>query len=207
MIYRKNELLKLAKNKNVLHLGCIHHADYQLSIESNTWLHKDLDKVSKKLVGLDYLKKETEEIHEKYGYEIYFADVMKLENVDIQETFDLIICGELINHIENPGLMLKGLRRFMNRESLLIITTPNQYSLHRMIKIFLGKEDAQWIHPEVVAWHSFGTLRHLTERCSFFVERQDYYVDYEHIDAFKNRVKRVIPAYLQDGLFAVIKIL
>jgi len=53
---------------------------------------------------------------------------MKLENVAIEQKFDIIVCGELIEHIENPGLMLDGIKRFMNDDRILIITTPNPCS-------------------------------------------------------------------------------
>jgi len=139
MIYRKNRLLELVKNKSVLHLGYVHHFDYQIAIDNNTWLHKDLSNEASNIIRLDYLANEVKEIKDKYNYEGYFADVMKLEDVPFSKKFDVIICGELINHIENPGLMLNGLKRFMNKDTMLVLTTPNQYSLHRIIKIVSTK--------------------------------------------------------------------
>jgi hypothetical protein len=83
MLYRKDKLLELVKDKSVLHLGFVHHFDYQKAIDNDTWLHKDLALASKEIVGFDYLAKEVEEIKVQYNYEGYFADVMKLEEVPL----------------------------------------------------------------------------------------------------------------------------
>ena len=45
------------------------------------------------------------------------------------KTFDTVIAGELIEHIENPSLFLKECRRIMKNNGTLLITTPNPYFL------------------------------------------------------------------------------
>lgn len=40
-------------------------------------------------------------------------------------TFDVIFCGEVIEHVFNPDALLEGLRALMSRSSILLLSTPN----------------------------------------------------------------------------------
>ena len=46
---------------------------------------------------------------------------------DLNETFDVIIAGEMIEHLSNPGLFLKGIQRFMTPT-----TKPFDYDHQRL---------------------------------------------------------------------------
>jgi SAM-dependent methyltransferase len=144
-------------------------------MDKGTWLHALLSTVARELVGIDYLKNTVEAIREEYGYECYCADVMNLQELGLQRTFDVIVCGELIEHIENPGLMLDGIKRFMHRGSILVITAPNPWSRQRMKLIRRGILENQWLNKEHVAWYSFQTLKQLLERKGFQEKAYDYY--------------------------------
>jgi hypothetical protein len=221
IIFSKDKILELCKGKDVLHLGFVQHHDYENRIAEDDWLHSKIASVCKTLVGFDYLKDEVNNIQDKYGYKAYFADVMNLQDVAINQTFDVIICGELIGHIENAGLMLDGIKRFMKAdESILIITTPNLWSQTRIKLIESNKTDNLWINDELVAWYSFGTLSHLLERKGFVEYFYDYYNGQNHFDIYKNTKgligkfkilkRRLILALdrkqCQDGLFFVSKL-
>ncbi len=43
-------------------------------------------------------------------------------------TFDTLIAGELIEHVENPDIFLKEARRLLKSEGILILSTPNKNS-------------------------------------------------------------------------------
>ena len=220
LIFRKDKIVELCRGKTVLHLGFIEHSYYEKKIEIDDWLHKKIAQVANRLVGLDYLEKEVNNIRKKYGYECYQADVMKLNEVQLNEKFDVIVCGELIGHIENPGLMLDGIKQFMHKDSILIITTPNPWSTERINLLKLGKTDEQWINQELVGWYSLGTLKHLLERKKYEIILSDYYYSQNSSDIYKNiqgiigklkLIKRIIKKkhtkkHLQDGLFFVCKI-
>ena len=190
IIFRKDKIVELCKNKSVLHLGFIQHSHlYEKLIKERRWLHQKISTVAKTLVGFDYLAKEIETIKTKYGYECYFADVMKLYEVNLNKHFDVIVCGELIEHIENPGLMLDGIKRFMNYKTILIITTPNPWSKKRIHLIKSGHLEAEWINKEHVAWYSYETLKQLLERKGYKEIRYDYYYwdTYERFLSYKTK--------------------
>ena len=53
-----------------------------------------------------------------------------------QESFDLILCTEVLEHIANSSLALAGMRRLLKPGGVLILSTPQRYSpLELMAKI------------------------------------------------------------------------
>jgi len=189
--FRKDKIVRLCQNKNVLHLGFIQHDLYEEKIKQDDWLHSKIVKVAKSLVGFDYLKNDVKLIKNKYGYEVYYADVMNLEEVNLEKKFDIIVCGELIEHIENPGLMLDGIKRFMNIDTKLIITTPNPWMTDRINLINSGVTEETWLNKEHVSWYSYQTLKQLLERKEFEEENYDYYYGNSIAD-FYNNTKGII---------------
>ncbi len=79
----------------------------------------------------------------------------------MSEKFDVVLAGDLLEHITCPGLMLNGIRRFLAVDGLVVMSTNNAFGLHFQIKRWLGiyKE-----HFEHVAFFSPETLRNLFER-------------------------------------------
>jgi len=44
-------------------------------------------------------------------------------------SFDTIVAGEIIEHIENPASFLKGCHKILKEDGRLLVTTPNHYDL------------------------------------------------------------------------------
>ncbi|MCV4698778.1 class I SAM-dependent methyltransferase, partial [Escherichia coli] len=75
-------------------------------------LHFDLREISSELYGFDSDKKGLD-ILSDYGFtNLFEADLELLNNVPLERTFDVIVAGEIIEHLNNPGLFLSGVRRF-----------------------------------------------------------------------------------------------
>ena len=176
LIYRKDKIVELCSKKTVLHLGFIQHSHlYKELIKKGNWLHQKINKVARKLVGIDFLQTEVSYIQNKYDYEVYYADVTSLEKWEYNEKFDVIVCGELIEHLQNPGLMLNGIKRLMSKDTILIITTPNPWSRNRLKLIKKEKKETEWLNPEHTCWFSFQTLKQLLERSGFSEVNYSYF--------------------------------
>ncbi|WP_455577479.1 class I SAM-dependent methyltransferase [Anaerosinus sp.] len=221
MIFRKDKIIELCTNKRVLHLGFIQHsALYEDKIKNDDWLHEKINKVALNLIGFDYLKDDVEKIKEKYGYECYWADVTnseKMKGLTNLGAFDVVVCGELIEHVDNPGLMLENIKMFMNRESILIITTPNPWSRQRINLINNRILEEKWLNKEHVCWYSYQTLKQLLTRRCFVEKFYGYYISEKKEDfqelCFMDKIKSFFKKkfilkkeYLFDGLFFVAKI-
>lgn len=61
-----------------------------------------------------------------------------LDEVELEETFDTILCAHLLEHLRNPVEALKKIARWMHSRSRLILIVPNANSLHRHVGVALG---------------------------------------------------------------------
>lgn len=216
LIQRLEFIKKTCAGKKVLHLGCTNFPYTNEALENNMLLHLELGKIANNLYGFDFDAKGLE-ILEKAGVKnLYRADLEHLEEVNLDETFDCIIAGEIIEHLSNPGLFLRGIKRFMNRETLLIITTINAYCGFRFLIYGLrGKGGSnEPVHPDHVAYYSYKTLNLLLERENFQIDKFYFYdIGVEHrpfnrwFYNFFNDVCVKISPQLCDGIIAVCKII
>ncbi len=176
-VQRLEVLKTLAKDKKVLHLGCTNSPFTREAIDAGMSAHHDLEKVAAELFGFDY-DPESLAILRKSGIaNLFEADLEQLEDVEVEEKFDVIVAGEMIEHLSNPGLFLNGIKRFMSDETILVITTINAYCALRFLQYGLrGKGGrSEPVHPDHVAYYSYKTLRLILERHSLECEKFLFY--------------------------------
>lgn len=212
IVDRVNFIKKISEGKKVLHLGCTNSPYTNESIKNEMLLHHDLKQVASELHGFDY-DAEGLEIFARIGEEnIHWADLERLEDVDLNQTFDVIIAGEMIEHLSNPGLFLKGIQRFMNGETKLVITTINAYSAMRFFTYGLrGRGGAnEPVHPDHVAYYSYKTLNHVVQRAGLHINEFMFYdLGQEHrphvhwVYGLVNDVGVKVSPALSDGVIAV----
>ena len=212
LLQRVPFIKKMCQGKSVLHLGCTNYPYTAASIENDMLLHLNLREETEELYGFDFDQAGLD-VLEKHDIEnLYIADLEKLEEVQLEKTFDVIIAGEIIEHLANPGLFLKGIQRFMNDETSLIITTINAYCAMRFAIYGLrGKGGSnEPVHPDHVAYYSYSTLKLVLERENLFVKNFYFYdLGEEHRKFnpwyynFINDASVKISPQLSDGIIAV----
>jgi SAM-dependent methyltransferase len=138
-------ILARCANRKVLHLGFIGETDASLvqkvdAIRDEQTLHSQLLKVCSAVTGIDRNERAIEMIRSRVGWDnLYPGDVEHLERLDLNSTFDVVLFGNLVEHLSCPGLALNGIHRFMNEKSELIISTPNAFALLSNIRFTLGR--------------------------------------------------------------------
>ena len=174
---RVDFLKEACMNKKVLHLGCTDYPYTQNSIANNMLLHFEIEKVAKELYGFDFDQAGIDILKEAGVQNIYRADLENLTEVPLEETFDVILAGEMIEHLSNPGLFLRGIKRFMNRETILLITTINAYcGMRNVIYALRGKGGKnEPVHQDHVAYYSYSTLKLIIEREGLALEKFSFY--------------------------------
>ena len=212
LVQRVDFLKSLAAGKRVLHLGCTNSPFTRDSIQKGMLLHLDLRDLAAEVVGFDF-DEEAIRILAEYGVEgLYRADLESLEDVRLDRKFDVIIAGEMIEHLNNPGKFLSGIQRFMSPETRLIITTVNAYCGMRFFTYALRGRGgiSEPVHPDHVSYYSYSTLNLLLERHGFEVEEFLFYdLGVEHrphnrrILNLVNDVAVKVAPQLADGLIAV----
>lgn len=92
-------------------------------------------------------------ISKKYHSKVYGIDIHKrnMKNIETlvcdvnqgipfkDNFFDIITAGELIEHVYNEDFFLNECNRTLNKEGILLITTPNLNYLYNRILILFGK--------------------------------------------------------------------
>lgn len=128
-------------------------------------LHAAIRRANPDVVGVD-IDAEGVEILRERGYNVVCADV---ETMDLGRQFDLIVAGEVIEHLPNPGRALLSFGRHLTGSGRLILTTCNPFYLVQFEKI-LKYNDIQ-VHEEHTAWFDPRTLGRLLVMSGFVVER------------------------------------
>lgn len=159
-------LLERARNKRVLHLGCADEPFVSLKLSNDAHLHAKLAAVAKELWGVDLSAQGISELRQAGFSNLICGDVERLGEVgELQgRPFDVIIAGEIIEHISNPGLFLKGCLQLCSKDTELILTTPNALVYSQAIFACLAREA---IHPDHTLYWSPTTLKTLLMRNGF----------------------------------------
>ena len=87
------------------------------------------------------------------------------ETYQFGKQFDVIVAGDLIEHVNNQGLLLQNVHRHLKTEGVFILTTPNSKWLTGFLKP----------NPTHVLWHDEFTLRRVLNINKFEIEKLIYY--------------------------------
>lgn len=156
-------LCSMAQGKRVIHVG---FSDSPVSRELLTprglWLHEQLSRVSRHLVGLDLDERATEWA-QRHGYDAAIADCTDARALRALKLppAELVIAGELIEHVDSPGALLDALHVLIAPQGKLVITTPNAHSFASSLATVARREV---INPDHVALYSWYTLTNILER-------------------------------------------
>lgn len=210
IVDRERFLLEAARGKSVLHLGCA-DAPYFGSRDADvSLLHTRLATVATRIVGIDIDEEGVRFFRNSLGFkEVFLGDVEALSEAKINGTFDLVLAGELLEHLPNPGLCLVAVENLLRPDGSLIITVPNAFSLKGFMRVIRGVE---LIHPDHVCYFSVVTIKRLLAQCGYSVVTYAYYVSRSAsklkraIDFLFLAPARCCAPYLSDGIVVVAKL-
>lgn len=215
LVQRVDFIQKSCAGKKVLHLGCTNYPYTLSAIENNMLMHFSLEKVADEIYGFDYDQEGLDILTSHGSTNLFQADLEKLDEVDVDKTFDVIIAGEMIEHLNNPGLFLGGIKRFMNPQTRLVITTINAYCGMRFLHYGLRGRggSAEPVHPDHVAYYSYSTLSLLLTRHQLDVEEFCFYdigdehrpLNFKILNFLNDLCVRIAPQWA-DGIIAVCKL-
>ncbi|MFP5333815.1 MAG: class I SAM-dependent methyltransferase [Actinomycetes bacterium] len=131
------------------------------------WLHERIVRAADSAVGLDIVGAAVTDARTR-GYEAHQVDCTDPQAVAALDlgTFDLVVAGEVIEHLEEPGSFLRAMKALVRPDGRLLLTTPNAY---RPQNALLALTSREWVHPDHVVQFSPRTLTVLLERCGWDV--------------------------------------
>ena len=186
---------------DVLDLGCVdarkakHTAQERMEHKPNL-LFKRRVETNKQTLGID-IDAEGVEVLKGMGYSAQVGDV---ETMDLGRKFDCIVAGEIIEHLENPGLFLRNMRRHIKPEGKLIVSTPNPFYQGQVWKIW--RYGRPMVHEDHTNWQDPTTMVQLFKRTGWELT-EGYWVQPPR-EMFKTW-KRVLRPYFAHGFMLVAK--
>src|SRR5439155_6187427 len=118
------------RDRKVLDVGCVAHDVERMS--APTWLHGRIAAVAHRCVGVDVLAPGVEEMRCR-GYEVALHDLTTgLGPIAAERPFDVIVAGELIEHVEALDMLFSVAGQALGDAGQLVITTPNPYAPERV---------------------------------------------------------------------------
>ncbi len=161
-------IIDYCRNKSVLDVGCV---GQDIDISNPQWLHQKIKNVAKSIHGVD-TNIEGIKVLTEAGYKVYSTD--EIEHVN--EKFDVIHMGDVIEHVDNAVLFLEFYKRFLNENGKMIITTPNGNRINDTLSIlFFGN---YYINEEHTCWYCRITFAELCNRANLAIERFEWLDSY-----------------------------
>jgi len=131
----------------ILDVGCIRHSRARRGYGNlHAQLHVSFPDAH--IIGIDTDREGIEQMHAP-GYDVR---QMNASALDFQQEFDAIVAGEVIEHLENPGLFFASAADHLHPGAPLVITTPNPNGVRFFRKAWNGawtsKHHTCWISPQ-----------------------------------------------------------
>lgn len=143
----KHTIEKIPSNANsVLDIGCVRHNEAKRR-EAN--LHDAISShVDGELIGIDIDETEIKKMRNE-GYNVQVGNA---EELRFDRKFNVIVAGEVIEHLSNPGIFLNKASKILTSDGKIILTTPNPDGFAYFRKALLNQENNPthtcWIDPD-----------------------------------------------------------
>ncbi|MFC6888249.1 class I SAM-dependent methyltransferase [Halorubrum trueperi] len=148
--------------KEVLDFGCVQHTPNKT--DRDDWFHDMICDVASYTVGVDTVEEGITKLTQE-GYNVHHGDV---KSIRLDEKFDVVVAGELIEHLADFESFFETVRYHLRDDGVLILTTPNAFSLYFWLKCLL---DHEFVNPDHTCWFDASTLSQLLESQNYSVKK------------------------------------
>jgi 2-polyprenyl-3-methyl-5-hydroxy-6-metoxy-1,4-benzoquinol methylase len=202
LVERLDAIRDEVRGKRVIDLGFVDEGQMRAKRGRGTWLHEVVASTADGVVGVD-ADEHGVELARNLGFEAHAADVEdahSLAGLGL-EPADVVVAGELIEHLDRPGSFLEAVKTLVAAGGALVLTTPNAHALTNVLGALAGRE---LVNPDHVGWFSWRTLETLLSRHGWRIDSLSYY-RFPHIDGGEPLARAVFNGYqlLAKPLFAL----
>ncbi|MFA7717375.1 MAG: class I SAM-dependent methyltransferase [Candidatus Absconditabacterales bacterium] len=190
---REKTLIDYIKEKTVLDLG--------VGDTSDRFLHKFISDNAKEVIGVELDEKRAEKL-KNIGYKIHVGNA---EEINLNKKFDVVIAGDLIEHVNNVGLFLENVKRHLQEGGYFIFNTPNIFSINFLLRgLFFGGNVKQF--PEHVYGFNKDMIRELARRYNLSIKKEIYFSHHEkNIRSYIIRLLSLISKRRNENILYVIE--
>lgn len=159
---RDKKLLEFCIWKKVLHIWACDSPFTKEKFNGECWpfLYREVDKICSEQLGID-LDSESVDFLNSHT-EAFLNSRAKCMDMnmfgELDYAPDVIIFGEVIEHLMNLEIALTNLKKVMKKDTLLIISTPNSYCFEWIIGNIFWRES---FHEDHKVYFSNGMLTNL----------------------------------------------
>ena len=150
---RTDYLKGRCKDKVVLHIGCTGALDQALCA------------ISKRCYGIDQAPMERKDYTA-----VDLDSVMFNGGLPDIEGIEVVICGEVLEHLSNPGYFLLALRKY---NAPVVFTVPNAFTTSG--QEWLIKRGRENVNKDHVCYYSYTTIKELLRRAGWAVTKHYWY--------------------------------
>jgi hypothetical protein len=155
-------MAEACRDKFVLDLGAMDETAYESKRGLGTWLHERLAEVANRVVGVDSSPAVPREgLVTAPNATIIRGDVTCLDAIltELGARPDVVVAGELIEHLPDPLAFLKGLASTPKlRGCSIILSTPNATAVHNVAIGLLSRESTHHDHLCILSYKTLNTL-------------------------------------------------
>lgn len=187
---RMGFVLDRCKGKKVLHLGCVDEGLTAERINSGELLHFKLIDVATEVWGVDISKKGIQLLQEHGANNLVWGNIEQIDKIEQLKghDFDIILLTEVLEHLNNPGLFLKRVKKLFDSDTTMIITVPNGLRLTGLMRQIKGYE---FVHPDHNYWFSYMTVKTLMKKNGYNIEEMLTYSFFNSQFTVKKVVKKI----------------
>ncbi|MDP2921388.1 MAG: methyltransferase domain-containing protein [Candidatus Omnitrophota bacterium] len=162
-VYRIPYILRYCKNKRVLDIGCYDEAAV-FKKGTGHWLHEEIKGAASYVLGIDNSSSIPDAGIISDKDRIIKMDACNLDKKLFENNdFDLIVAGELIEHLPDTAGFFQHLKNNFSGKQL-ICTTPNAFYLGNLLLGAFKRECTHACHLQI---YSYKTLNIMCERACF----------------------------------------
>jgi SAM-dependent methyltransferase len=163
LVDRSDVLTSYAVGRKTLHIGMggfiDDHEETQKELAApSSSLHCNLFRVAASLTGIDINPLAIEIMRRTVPGRYFVGDIMDVSLPDRfrDDLFDVIIFGDVVEHLDNFGIALRNLSRMLGPDGLLVISTSNAFYFGAIVKMLFRYEVT---HGEHTCHFSYLTLK------------------------------------------------
>jgi 2-polyprenyl-3-methyl-5-hydroxy-6-metoxy-1,4-benzoquinol methylase len=178
----------VGRDGRVLDVGC-----------SSGYLSKPLSERGNAIVGIE-LDPEAAREAERWCERVLVGDLETMELPLEPASFDVAVCGDVVEHLRDPRSALARLRPFLKPGGRLVVSTPNIANWAMRLSLLAGRwryTDRGFLDRTHTHLFTRATLVETVEAAGYRVTRVDYTVpvpgDRDDLDALGHAVGRLRP--------------
>jgi SAM-dependent methyltransferase len=162
VVDRMDYLRKITHRRRVIDLGFVDEGRMTARRGQGAWLHEELSRTATDLIGID-IDESGVAVARDLGFKAHVGDCQDPEDIAALalEPADVVVAGELIEHLDHPGAFLEAVKCLVAPAGVLVLTTPNAARLTNFLASLTNREV---VNPTHVAWYSWLTLKTLLEQ-------------------------------------------